>query len=113
MELGPLKRRALAVIGIALLSTSLLASLVLMSAAIQNSGDFGTMYSVLLVTNTIGLIAFITIIVMNLRRLFMQLRRAEAGAKLTLRMLVIFVALSIIPLLVLYGFSLDFFAARR
>ena len=108
MELSPLKRRLLAVIGISLLSASLLASLVLMSAAIQNSGNFGAMYSILLVTNTMGLLAFITIIVLNLRRLIIQLRRAEAGAKLTLRMLVIFVALSIIPLLVLYGFSLDF-----
>jgi len=79
-----------------------------MSAAIQNSGNFGAMYSVLLVTNTLGLLAFVAIIVFNLRRLFLQLRRSEPGAKLTLRMLVIFVALSIIPLLVLYGFSLDF-----
>ncbi|MGR8948586.1 MAG: ATP-binding protein [Gammaproteobacteria bacterium] len=94
--------------GMSLLSASLLASLVLMSAAIQNSGNFGAMYSILLVTNTVGLLAFITIIVLNLRRLFLQLKRSEPGAKLTLRMLVIFVALSIIPLLILYGFSLDF-----
>lgn len=108
MEFTPIKRRVAVVLGMSLLSASLLASLVFMSAAIQNSGNFGAMYSVLLITNTLGLLAFVGIIIFNLRRLFLQLRRAEPGAKLTLRMLVIFVALSIIPLLVLYGFSLDF-----
>lgn len=108
MEISPLKRRLSVILGMSLLSASLLTSLVLMSAAIQNSGKFGTMYSVLLITNTFGLLAFIAIIIFNLRRLFLQLRRSEPGAKLTLRMLVIFVALSVVPLLVLYGFSLDF-----
>lgn len=108
MEFTPITRRVSVILGMSLLSASLLASLIFMSAAIQNSGNFGAMYSVLLVTNTLGLLAFVAIIVFNLRRLFLQLRRSEPGAKLTLRMLVIFVALSIIPLLVLYGFSLDF-----
>ena len=108
MEFTPITRRISVILGMSLLSASLLASLIFMSAAIQNSGNFGAMYSVLLVTNTLGLLAFVAIIVFNLRRLFLQLRRSEPGAKLTLRMLVIFVALSIIPLLVLYGFSLDF-----
>jgi nitrogen fixation/metabolism regulation signal transduction histidine kinase len=108
VEFTPITRRVSVILGMSLLSASLLASLIFMSAAIQNSGNFGAMYSVLLVTNTLGLLAFVAIIVFNLRRLFLQLRRSEPGAKLTLRMLVIFVALSIIPLLVLYGFSLDF-----
>lgn len=108
MELGLLKSRGSVILGMSLLGISLLASLVLMSAAIQNSGNFGAMYSILLVTNTLGLLAFATIIILNLRRLIRQLKRSEPGARLTLRMLVIFVALSIIPLLILYGFSLDF-----
>lgn len=108
MDTKPLKQRATALAAVSLLSVSLLASLVLMSAAIQNSEKFGATYSVLLILNSIGLLTFIALIVINIRRLVKQLRGREAGARLTLRMLVIFVTLAIIPVLVVYGFSLDF-----
>ncbi len=104
----PLKRRAVVLASVTALSVSLLGSLILMSAAIQNSQRFGVLYSVLLVTNGAGLVAFMTLIGMNVRRLLRQLRAHEPGARLTLRMLVIFVALAVIPVTVLYGFSLDF-----
>ncbi|MCC6707059.1 MAG: HAMP domain-containing protein [Gammaproteobacteria bacterium] len=93
---------------VALLSLSLLGSLVLMSAAMQNSARFGALYSVLLLSNTAGLLAFIGLISINVRRLARQLRAREPGARLTLRMLVIFVALAVLPVTVLYSFSLDF-----
>ncbi|MBK6659347.1 MAG: HAMP domain-containing protein [Proteobacteria bacterium] len=93
---------------VALLSLSLLGSLVLMSAAMQNSARFGALYSVLLLSNTAGLLAFVGLISINVRRLARQLRAREAGARLTLRMLVIFVALAVLPVTVLYSFSLDF-----
>ena len=93
---------------VALLSLSLLGSLVLMSGAIQNSTKFGALYSVLLLSNTVGLLAFVGLIGINVRRLARQLRAREAGARLTLRMLVIFVALAVLPVTVLYSFSLDF-----
>jgi nitrogen fixation/metabolism regulation signal transduction histidine kinase len=93
---------------VALLSLSLLGSLVLMSGAIQNSAKFGALYSVLLLSNTAGLLAFVGLIAINVRRLVRQLRAREAGARLTLRMLVIFVALAVLPVTILYSFSLDF-----
>lgn len=108
MDINPIRRRATVLAAVSLLSLSLLASLILMSAAIQNSGNFGAMYSVLLVLNSAGLLTFIALIAINLRRLIKQLRRREAGARLTLRMLVIFVTLAVVPVLVVYGFSLDF-----
>ena len=108
MDPSPLKRRASALAAVSLLSLSLLASLVLMSAAIQNSNKFGTTYSVLLILNSVGLLAFIALIAINIRRLVKQLKRREAGARLTLRMLVMFVTLAIVPVLIVYGFSLDF-----
>ena len=108
MDTTPLKRRASALAAVSLLSLSLLASLILMSAAIQNSDKFGATYSVLLILNAIGLLAFVALIAINIRRLVKQLQRREAGARLTLRMLVIFVTLAIVPVLVVYGFSLDF-----
>ena len=109
MDIDPIKRRRATVLAaVSLLSLSLLTSLIIMSAAIQNSGNFGAMYSILLLLNSAGLLTFITLIVINLRRLIRQLRRREAGARLTLRMLVIFVTLAVFPVLVVYGFSLDF-----
>lgn len=108
MDIHPIKRRATVLAAVSLLGISLFASLILMSAAIQNSGKFGAMYSVLLILNSAGLLTFITLIAINLRRLIQQLRGREAGAKLTLRMLFIFVTLSVFPVLVVYGFSLDF-----
>ena len=93
---------------VALLSLSLLGTLVLMSAAMQNSAKFGALYSVLLLSNTAGLLAFVGLIGINVRRLASQLRRREPGARLTLRMLLIFVALAVLPVTVLYSFSLDF-----
>lgn len=108
MASEPLKRRASALGAIALLSVSLLGSLILMGGAIQNSTKFGALFSILLLTNSIGLLAFVVLIGINVRRLVRQLRTRQAGARLTLRMLIIFVVLAIVPVTVLYGFSLDF-----
>ena len=73
----------LAVAGsVGLLSLSLLGSLVLMSAAIQNSGRFGSLFSILLVTNLLGLIAFGVLIGINTRDLVSQLRKRTPGARL-------------------------------
>lgn len=101
-------RRSYAVLGVALLALSLLGSLVLIGAALQNSERFGALFSLLLLTNGLGLIGFVILLFSNVRRLVGQLRSRQAGARLTLRMVVMFVSLSVTPLLVLYGFSLDF-----
>jgi len=107
MELRAVKPR-LAVVGtVGLLVLSLLGSLVLMTAAIQNSARFGALFSVMLITNLLGLTAFVAIIVINVRDLVRRLRQRQPGARLTLRMLLIFVALSVLPIVVLYGFSLN------
>ena len=108
MEGRPLRRRAIALGSVALLSVSLLGSLILMSAAIQNSEKFGALYAILLISNSAGLLAFIVLIGINVRRLTRQLRSGEPGARLTLRMLLIFVALAVTPVIVLYSFSVDF-----
>ncbi|MBX9605592.1 MAG: HAMP domain-containing protein [Gammaproteobacteria bacterium] len=102
------RRRAVMLGTVGLLTLSLLGSLVLMSAAMQNSDRFGALYSVLLLSNTAGLMAFVWLIGVNVRRLLRQIRAREPGARLTLRMLVIFVALAVLPVTVLYTFSLDF-----
>ena len=100
--------RVLSLFSVALLSASLLCSLVLMSGAIQNSAKFGALYAVLLLSNAFGILAFMIIIGRNIWVLIRQLRTKEAGARLTLRMVIIFTILAVVPVTVLYGFSLDF-----
>ena len=86
----------------------MLVSLLMMSDALQNSSRFGELYSGLLIFNTIGLLILAFLIALNLRRLIQQLRQKVAGAKLTIRMVLIFTVLSVTPVLILYYFSLDF-----
>ncbi|GMQ77372.1 MAG: ATP-binding protein [Gammaproteobacteria bacterium] len=86
----------------------LLVSLVLMSNATQGSARFGQLYSVLLVVNTLGLITLAGLIAWNLFTLLRQVARGQAGARLTVRMVAVFVILSVTPVLVVYYFSLQF-----
>ena len=86
----------------------LLVSLVLMSNATQGSAHFGRLYSVLLVINALGLVTLAGLIVWNLFTLLRQVRRGRAGARLTVRMVAIFVILSVTPVLIVYYFSLQF-----
>ncbi len=90
------------------LGAILLVSLFLMGDATENSTRFGRMFSVLLVINVLGLAALLGLIGVNLYRLVSQYRRGVAGARLTVRMVAIFVVLSVAPVLVVYYFSLQF-----
>jgi len=86
----------------------LLASLVLMSNATQGSARFGQLYSVLLIINALGLITLAGLIAWNLISLLGQVSERQAGARLTARMVAMFVILSVTPVLVVYYFSLQF-----
>ncbi len=86
----------------------LLVSLLLMGDATENSARFGRMFSLLLIINVLGLAALVVLIGVNLQRLIWQYRRGVAGARLTVRMVVIFVVLAVAPVLVVYYFSLQF-----
>ena len=108
MENSSLIHRSTPLIAILVLSISLLASLVLMGRATQNSDRFGDLYSILLLTNTFGLLTFAILIGINLKKLMSDLRQKIPGARLNLRMLILFVVLAVTPVLVVYSFSLDF-----
>lgn len=86
----------------------MLASLLMMSDALQNSDRFAEVYTALLFFNTIGLLILAVLIAVNLRQLIRQSRHKVAGVKLTIRMVVMFTLLSVTPVLILYYFSLDF-----
>jgi len=103
-----MKRARGILLPIGALSLVLLASLLMMSNATQGSQRFGQLYSVLLAVNALGLITFLVLIALNVRQLYRDLRARRPGARLRRRMLSLFVALAVSPLLVVYGFSIDF-----
>ena len=92
---------------IVLLVGLLLTTLKLMSDATQNSARFGELYSILLILNALGLITLGALIVWNFVSLLRQVRRRRAGARLTVRMVTVFVFLALTPVLVVYYFSLQ------
>ena len=93
---------------VAILGFTLLASLIMLGDAMQDSARFSRIYSLLLVINATGLLAFVALIVTQALQLRRELRAATAGSRLKRRMTVLFVALAVTPVLVVYGFSLDF-----
>lgn len=86
----------------------MLASLVMMSQALQNSELFDRYYSVLLILNGLGLISLVVLILLNLKRLIRQFKNKIIGSRMTVRMVMLFTLLSVTPVLIVYYFSLDF-----
>ena len=93
---------------IVVLGLILLGSTYLMSNATQDSARFGELYSVLLGINAVALIGLGVLIAWNLYHLLHQAREQRPGAKLTVRMVVVFVVLSVTPVTIVYYFSLQF-----
>ncbi|HHJ18023.1 MAG TPA: HAMP domain-containing protein [Gammaproteobacteria bacterium] len=86
----------------------LLVSLSLMSDATHNSERFGQLYSWLLLLNALGLVVLIGLIGTNLYWLVSQYRARAPGARLTSRLVITFVILAVVPIAVVYYFSLQF-----
>jgi len=95
---------------LAVLSLSLVVALSMMGAAMQNSSVFGRAYSLLLVVNIIGILILLTLIVFNVRRLVSQFRAGVMGSRLTLRLLGLFIVLAVVPMSVVYFFSVEAFS---
>lgn len=86
----------------------MLAALLLMSRALQNSALFDRYYAGLLLFNAAGLVSLLILIGLNIKRLIRQFRARVAGSRMTLRMLLLFSVLAVTPVLIVYYFSLDF-----
>ena len=86
----------------------LLISLHFMSNAVQNTDDMSRYFIPLLIFNIAGLIILLVLIMINLLKLIGQYRRREPGSRLTFRMVLMFVSLSLPPVGVVYYYSLQF-----
>ena len=90
------------------LAILLIVSLYSISDATSNSATFGKYYLWLIFFNAIGLIVLLGLIVYNVYRLIVQYRLKTIGSRLTARMIGVFVLLTIIPVSIVYYFSLSF-----
>lgn len=98
-------RNSLSIVALVIL---LLVSLYAISDATSNSANFGKYYNWLIFFNAIGLISLLALIVYNIYKLVVQYRLKTIGSRLTARMIGVFVLLTIIPVSIVYYFSLSF-----
>ncbi len=103
-----LRRISTSVIPVVVMTLFMLTSLWLLSAATENSSQFGRMHVALVIINILGLILLVGLIGVNVVRLVRQYRRAATGSKLTAKLVAIFVAMALIPVSIVFYFSLGF-----
>jgi len=99
-------------VGMAIILVALLVSLWMIAEALQNSEHFEHLYSILLLINAVALLALLALIAQNLYHLFTQVRKKHAGARLTVRLVILLVMLSSLPVIIVYYFSLEFLYQR-
>jgi len=98
-------RNSASIIGLILI---LIISLYSISDATSNSAVFEKYYDWLVFFNVFAVISLLLLITYNLYKLIVQYRLKQVGSRLTARMLVIFGVLTIIPVSIVYYFSLTF-----
>jgi len=107
MVVRTLKRILFTLMGVAGVSL-VLAALVLLSKTVQQSEDFDRMQDIILAINIAGGVILFLILIGNLWRLFHDYRESVPGAKLKARMVGMFVGLAVLPLIVVFYFSVQF-----
>lgn len=109
MAAHPLARlRGLGTIPVAILILALFVVLVLMRDAVENSEALSRAFVPLLSMVLAGLGVLAILVVVNIVKLVRRYRSQAAGSRLTGRILVLFVLISLLPVGVVYYFSLGF-----
>ncbi len=93
---------------IVVLVVLLMVSLYTIGDATSHSATFGKYYNWLVFFNAMGLVVLLGLIAYNVYKLIVQYRLKTIGSHLTARMIGVFVLLTIIPVSVVYYFSLSF-----
>ena len=108
MAAGSIARIGFGVLPMLVLFALLLVSLSLLSDATHNSERFGQMYSMLLLINAAALVFLGALVIVNIIGLIRQQRMKVPGARMTSRLVVMFVVLTVVPVSIVYYFSLQF-----
>ncbi len=85
-----------------------LAALFLLTKTVQRSDDFDRLQGIILAINVAGGVILFLILIGNLWRLLRDYRENVPGAKLKARMVGMFVGLAVLPLIVVFYFSIQF-----
>ena len=85
-----------------------IAALFLLTQTVQKSDDFDRLQDVILAINIAGGVLLLAMLIGNLARLARDYRKNVPGAKLKARMVGMFVGLAVLPLLVVFYFSMQF-----
>jgi nitrogen fixation/metabolism regulation signal transduction histidine kinase len=85
-----------------------LVALFLLGRMAQNSDEFDRLHNVILGINIAGVLVLFVLLVGNLMRLRREYRTNVPGAKLKARIVGMFVGLAVVPLLVVFYFSIQF-----
>jgi len=88
--------------------TLVMVALFLLTQTVERSDDFDRLQDVILAINIAGGIILILILIGNLWRLLRDYRENVPGAKLKARMVGMFVGLAVLPLIVVFYFSIQF-----
>ena len=83
-------------------------ALLLLAKSVQHSSDFGRLQPWILLLNLIGVIGLTVLIARKIWQLVSDYRANVPGSRLTVRTVSTFGALVVIPLVIVYLFSLDF-----
>jgi nitrogen fixation/metabolism regulation signal transduction histidine kinase len=109
MALGALKRlRYPGMVPVAALLVVLFIALDLMSDAVQNSEELSRAFVPLLFLVLLGLGILVLMVVVNVVKLVRRYRSQAAGSRLTGRIVILFVLISLLPVGVVYYYSLGF-----
>ncbi len=95
-------------VSVLILFSIIMLSLQLMSSSTQESSKLSEMYSWLLLVNTLGSVVLFGLIGVNFYSLARQLKKREAGSRLTTRMLMLFVLQALLPAAIVFYFSMQF-----
>ncbi len=101
-------RRVLRMLPLLSVLAVLLSALYLISSVEQESTQLGRMALWVFIITAVALAALVVLILGRLVRLIQRLRRGEPGAKLTARLVAVFIALALPPVVILYLFALEF-----
>lgn len=100
--------RELGILPVAALIVGLFGVLVLMRDAVQNSEALSRAFVPLLFLVLAGLLALAVLVAINVVKLVRRHRRQAAGSRLTARIVTLFALISLLPVGVVYYFSLGF-----
>lgn len=102
------KQLRFGILPVALLLVLVVGALLLLSDSIEDAEHFTQLYSTLFVINVVIVGALLVLIGFNIQRVFRQYRRGVTGSRLTVRLVAMFVVLSILPVSLVYYVSYRF-----